>query len=168
MQGSTRYKRDKGATEIGQGRGFVGGAGDFAEHLRSEIMIAWVDEVCRTWGAHKKWIMHGKDGWPERSILGRLIEEGPGAGHESFSSTVPIKDAPEGYVLVSVALQRMAATHELGKAIEVINAHYVKNGKAVTKAPDIGVSVKQYWNLLHTGHAFIAGMVFSPSEDKAA
>lgn len=131
-------------------------------------MIAWVDEVCRTWGAHKKWIMYGVDGWPEKSILGRLIEEGPGAGHEDMRSRVPIKDPPDGYVLVSVALQRMAATHELGKAIEVINAHYTKNGKAITKAPELGVSVKQYWNLLHTGHAFIAGMTLAPENDKAA
>lgn len=130
-------------------------------------MIAWVDEVCRDWGAHKRWIMHGTGGWPEKSILGRLIEEGPGAGHETFGSRVPIKDPPEAYVLVSVALQRMAATHELGKPIEVIHAHYTKNGKASSKAPELGVSVKQYWNLLHTAHAFIAGMA-TPKEEEAA
>jgi hypothetical protein len=131
-------------------------------------MIPWVDEICRTWGAHKKWILYGEDGWPERSILGKLMEEGYGAGHEDMRSRVPIKDPPEGYVLVSVALQRMADTHVLGKSVEVIKAHYSQNGKAITKAPELGVSLKQYWNLLHTGHAFIAGMVFAPSEDKAA
>lgn len=120
-------------------------------------MIAWVDEDCRSWSAHFKWISRGEDGWPERSILGRLVEEGPGAGHIGYGSRVPIKDPPEAYTLVSVALQRMAATHELGKPIEVVKAHYLKPGHAKQKAPELGVSVKQYWNLLHTAHAFIAG-----------
>jgi hypothetical protein len=122
-------------------------------------MIAWVDEACRSWGSHYRWILKGEDGWPERSILGRLIDEGPGAGHVALGSRVPIKDPPEAYALVSVALQRMAATHELGKPIEVIHAHYLKPGYAKQKAPSLGVSVKQYWNLLHTAHAFIAGSV---------
>jgi hypothetical protein len=129
-------------------------------------MIPWVDETCQTWGRHKRWLITGEQGWPERSILGRLMEEGPGAGHEDMRSRVPIKDPPEDYVLVSVALQRMAATHELGKSIEVIHAHYTKNGKAGSKATDLGVSVKQYWNLLHTAHAFIAGMA-TPQEEVA-
>jgi hypothetical protein len=72
-------------------------------------------------------------------------------------STCPIKDPPEAYTLVSVALQRMAETHSLEKPIQVLQAHYVLNGKAKEKAPWIGVSLPQYWNHLHTAHAFIAG-----------
>jgi hypothetical protein len=131
-------------------------------------MIAWVDEACRSWGAHKRWVLSAPDqGWPERSILGRLIDEGPGAGHETFGSRVPVRDPPEPYVLVSVALQRMAATHELGMPIQVIEAHYLWDGRAKQKAPKLGVSVKQYWNMLHTAHAFIAGMAV-PRETDAA
>jgi hypothetical protein len=120
-------------------------------------MIPWVDEQCTAWGNHRRWMLHGVDGWPERSILGRLMEEGPGAGHESVLSHCPIKDPPESYTLVSVALQKMAETHELEKPIQVLQAHYVLNGRAKEKAPWVGVSLKQYWNLLHTAHAFIAG-----------
>lgn len=121
-------------------------------------MIAWVDDQCRTWGHHRRWILLTKDGgWPERSVLGRLIEEGPGAGHEDFRSRMPYREPPEAYTLVSVALQRMAATHELGKPLEVINAHYLLDGKAKQKAPWLGLSTAQYWSLLHTAHAFIAG-----------
>jgi hypothetical protein len=127
-------------------------------------MIQWVDEVCRTWGAHKRWLITGEQGWPERSILGRLIEEGPGAGHESFGGHCPIKDAPEGYTLVSVALQRMAATQGLEKPLKVIRAHYVLKGVAKEKAPWLGLSVRQYWNLLNNGQAYIAAFAPVPRE----
>lgn len=121
-------------------------------------MISWVDEECRTWGAHKRWLISGdSDGWPERSILGRLIAEGPGAGHESFTSRVPMKDPPVAYAAVSHALQLMALTHELEKPIQIVHAHYVDYGRAKQKAPLLGISLKQYWNMLHTAHAFIAG-----------
>lgn len=132
-------------------------------------MISWVDEACRSWGAHKRWVLSAPDqGWPERSILGRLIDEGPGAGHCEAGSRVPIKDAPEPYVLVSVALQRMAATHEMGKPIEVIHAHYLLPERAKQKAPRLGLTVRQYWNLLHAGHAFIAGVSAVTSGKEAA
>lgn len=132
-------------------------------------MIAWVDDYCRAWGAHKRWVLLAPDqGWPERSILGRLIEEGPGAGHGECTSRVPVKDPPEPYTLVSVALQRMAATHEMGKPIEVLHAHYLLPERAKQKAPALGVSVKQYWNLLHTAHAFIAGNISRSGEEEAA
>lgn len=121
-------------------------------------MIDWVDQKCRDWGAHKRWLIHGKEGWPERSILGRLIEEGPGAGHETFGSQCPIKDPPEEYTLVSVALQRMALAQGMEKPIQVMHVHYVAYGKAKEKAPKVGVSVKQYWNLLHAAHAFISAI----------
>lgn len=129
-------------------------------------MIAWVDEQCRAWGAHKRWVVSAPNqGWPERSVVGRLMDEGPGAGHESFGSRVPIKDPPEPYLLVSVALQRMAATHEMGKAIDVIHAHYlIPSERAKQKAPKLGMSVKQYWNLLHVAHAYIAGVAASGKE----
>ena len=131
-------------------------------------MITWVDAACRSWGAHQRWIITGEQGWPEQSILGRLIEEGPGAGHETFGSRCPIKDPPEAYRLVSVALQRMAETHELGKPLQVIKAHYVLKGNAKQKAPWVGVSLKQYWNLLNMGQAYIAAFAPVPRETDAA
>lgn len=121
-------------------------------------MIPWVDEQCKAWGAHKRWMLVAdSSGWPERSILGRLIEEGPGAGHIAAHSTCPITDPPEAYTLVSVALQAMAETHALEKPIQVLKAHYVLNGRAKIKAPWVGVSLRQYWDNLHIAHAFIVG-----------
>jgi hypothetical protein len=119
-------------------------------------MIAWVDEQCRSWGAHKRWLVYGEHGWPPRSILGKLIEEGPGAGESVFVARVPIHDDPPAYTAVNVALQKMAETHEMYTPWIVVHAHYVVGGKAKTKAPDIGVSLPQYWRLLHAAHAFIS------------
>lgn len=121
-------------------------------------MIDWVDQKCRDWGAHKRWLIHGKDGWPERSTIGRLMDEGPGAGHETFGSQVPIKDPPVAYTLVSIALQRMALTRGMERPIKVVHAHYADYGHAKIKASQLGVSLKQYWNLLHAAHAFISAI----------
>jgi len=119
-------------------------------------MITWVDEQCRAWGAHKRWLTWGMHGWPERSLLGKLVEEGPGAGSCSFVARVPIKDAPPNYTAINLALRKMADTHELEKPWLVIHAHYVFGGKASAKAPILRISVPQYWQQLHTAHAFIS------------
>lgn len=119
-------------------------------------MISWVDNDCRAWSAHYRWQMLGDDGWPERSILGRLIDEGPGAGHAPFGTRVLVKDPPDEYRFINLALQHMALTREMEKPRYAIHLHYLIRGRAKTKAPLMEVSVKQYWNLLHAGHAFIA------------
>jgi hypothetical protein len=120
-------------------------------------MIAWVDEQCRAWGAHRRWLMFGDaQGWAPRSILGKLIEEGPGAGDTSFVSRVPVQEDPPTYVAVSIALQKMKETRQMEMPVKIIHAHYLVKGKASSKAPDLSISVRQYWLHLHAAHAFIA------------
>lgn len=119
-------------------------------------MIQWVDTQCRSWGAHKLWLMYGNHGWAPLSLLGKLIKEGPGAGHGSFMQRIPIKDAPEPYTIVNLALTKMADTHEMERPWLVIHAHYLINGKAKQKAPELGMSVATYWSELQSGHAFIS------------
>lgn len=120
-------------------------------------MISWVDEQCRAWGAHKRWIVNGShNGWPPKAVLGRLIEEGPGAGERIFVARIPIHDDPLPYTLVSVALMRMAETHEMEDPYAVIWAHYFFGGHAKTKAPQLGLPLRTYWQHLHAGHAFIS------------
>lgn len=119
-------------------------------------MIAWVDEQCRSWGAHKRWLMFGSHGWPERSLLGKLVAEGPGAGQGSFVARIPIKDSPPSYTAINLALVKMADTHEMEKPWLVINAHYLFGGHAKAKAPILQMSVPQYWTQLHAAHAFIS------------
>jgi hypothetical protein len=119
-------------------------------------MINWVDEQCRDWGSHWRWLKFGSHGWPPRSVLGKLIDEGAGAGQGTFRPVPPIKDSPPAYTAVNHALLKMAATHEMGAEVTVIHIHYLFGGKARGKAADLGISVEKYWQLVQSGHAFIA------------
>lgn len=122
-------------------------------------MISWVDHECRSWAAHKRWLMFGSHGWPDKSVLGKLMVEGPGAGDNSFRARVPIHDDPQSYTDVNIALVKMAETHEMERPWLVIHAHYVCQGKAKQKAPVLKMSIQQYWQQLHAAHAFIAAVV---------
>jgi hypothetical protein len=123
-------------------------------------MIAWVDEQCRSWGAHKRWLEYGQSGYPPLSILGKLIEEGPGAGSGTFSGTVPVRDDPPSYRAVTLAMRKMADTHEMGTPWAVTHAHYFFAGFAKSKAPKLGLTLRQYWQHLHAAHAFISACDF--------
>lgn len=128
-------------------------------------MITWVDEECRAWAAHYRWLRYGSSGWPPRSLLGKLIEEGPGAGSGSFVARAPLKEDPPAYRNITLALRRMADTHEMEKPRDVVVAHYVYGGNAKSKAPLLRISLPQYWQQLHTAHAFICAC--APSDDAA-
>jgi hypothetical protein len=120
-------------------------------------MISWVDHECRTWAAHRRWMEFGEDGWPELTILGRLIVEGPGAGQGSYMARVPIKDPPAAYTSITHCLSRMADTHVMEVPKRVLELHYLFREKAKVKAPKLGISLPHYWRQLHAAHAFIVG-----------
>jgi hypothetical protein len=119
-------------------------------------MISSVDEQCRAWGRHKRWLTNGShNGWPPLSLLGRLIIEGPGAGERIFKPKVLISDDPLDYTLVAVALQKMADTHEMEAPLSVVWAHYYFAGVAKNKAPMMNLPLRTYWSHLHSAHSFI-------------
>ncbi len=119
-------------------------------------MINWVDDQCRAWGAHKRWLVYGDhNGYPPLSLLGRLILEGPGAGERNFRSRELVYDAPEAYVLVQCALSKMAATHQMAAPYAVVWAHYFFAGRAKSKAPMMDMPLRTYWQHIHAAHAFI-------------
>jgi hypothetical protein len=118
-------------------------------------MIPGVDQECLAWGRHKRWLTFGEHGWPERSLLGKLVVEGPGAGSGSFLPRVPIKDAPRDYAKINLAMRKMADSHVMEVPWLVVHAHYVFPGSAKTKAPILQISLPQYWQQLHAAHAFI-------------
>lgn len=131
-------------------------------------MIAWVDSHCRDWGAHKRWLEYGEHGWPPLTIIGRIMTEGAGAGQGSYRARIPIKDDPPNYTSVNIALQRMALTKGMYVPARVVEAHYVFGGKAKEKAPKLALSVRQYWQLLHAAHAFIAACDVPRDEEVCA
>lgn len=121
-------------------------------------MIDWVDALCKAWGAHKRRILADPTlGYPEKTTLGRMIEEGAGALSGQFGSRVLVKDAPPEYRAVAMALARMAATHRMERAHAVIEAHYAVVAPIRAKTDALGLTRHQYWRHLEAGQAFIAG-----------
>ncbi len=121
-------------------------------------MIDWVDTACREWAGPARALIFGKAfGWPPRTLLGRLVDEGP-TGASSVGFYQPMPEGFTGTALdVARAVRRMAETRQFEKPWVVIHAHYIFAGRARTKAQAIRITVPQYWRDLHTAHAFIAG-----------
>lgn len=120
-------------------------------------MIDWVDTACREWSGPARALFYGKAlGWPARSLLGRLVDEGP-TGASTVGFYQPMPEGFTGTALqVSIALRKMAETQRFEKPWIVVHAHYIFAGRASAKAAQIGISVPHYWRELHTAHAFIA------------
>ena len=125
-------------------------------------MIPWVHESCKAWARHKRWLDAQTElGWPARSVLGKLMDEGPSAGSSagSFGSCVPIGDPPKDYAGITFALQRMISRYALKRQAEIVQVHYLGIGDVKTKAAALEMSVSQYWDLLHSAHAYLAGFI---------
>lgn len=125
-------------------------------------MIPWVHESCKAWARHRRWLEAQTElGWPSRSMLGKLMDEGPGAGSSggTFGSSVPISDPPKDYAGISFALQRMISGYALRRQAEVVQVHYLGTGDVKTKAAALQMSVSQYWDFLHSAHAYFAGFL---------
>ena len=125
-------------------------------------MIPWVHESCKAWARHRRWMDAQTElGWPSRSMLGKLMDEGPGAGSSggTFGSSVPISDPPKDYAGISFALQRMISGYALRRQAEVVQVHYLGTGDVKTKAAALQMSVSQYWDFLHSAHAYFAGFL---------
>jgi hypothetical protein len=110
-------------------------------------MIDHIHHRCITWGRRIRQIYLGKDGWPSRSILGKLSEEGVlGA-----SATRLVQSYSE--VLTGEALETACAIKVLDEeSREVLFVHYVVIGKGKTKAYRLGISRDTYYERLHRAH----------------
>ena len=110
-------------------------------------MIDWVKHRAEVWGRQVRWVFLTKDGWPSRSALGKLIEEGvTGAGSTRF-----IQHYPE--VMMGEPLQ----THNIIKTLpvddkEMFFLHYVVKGMAKVKAAKMGLSKSRYYERLDRAH----------------
>lgn len=120
-------------------------------------MIDWVHDYCCEWGRAKRRLLSSEDGWPSRSMLGRLIEEGAVGAAQSGTVRNHYPEVLEGRALeVNTALRRMMETHQMELQCWVVFAHYVVKGHAKGKAVALDIKVDDYWKHLHAGHCFIA------------
>lgn len=116
-------------------------------------LIECVKEMCRVWGAQKRYKLTSKEqGWNGASTIEKFkqMQDGAGAGTQRVSQFMEesfIGDA----LLVHRALQGAPETINV-----IVFAHYVERGKAKQKAFTLGVSVAEYWRQLENAHYWIA------------
>lgn len=104
-------------------------------------MIDWIHAKCKVWGAQVRWVNSGKDGWPSRTTIGRMIEEGAlGASTGRFSQFLPEVLNPEA-LEINNAIKKLAETHR-----EILFIHYVVLGKGKVKAGHLGIEKSVYYD----------------------
>src|SRR6476646_5461059 len=119
-------------------------------------MINWVDLRCKAWGRQKYWLYCGGNGFPSRSMLGKMIEEGLiGAGCSQFVSSYP-EVLNEENLIVENAVKALA---EESRAI--VTVHYVIRMPARRKFHKLNISKNRYYEILDRAQIYIANSIES-------
>lgn len=114
-------------------------------------MIDWIREAARQWGAEMRWLYCGKDGWPPRTTLAKLIEEGNhGAAVSRFHQHFPECLSP-GALVTNNTIRRLARRHQ-----EMFWIHDVIRGRVKHKAKTMDISVRTYFAWLDEAHQLFA------------
>lgn len=121
-------------------------------------MIDYIHERCRSWGAQMRWVSMGKDGWPSRTMLARIITEGSlGASAGRF-----VQHFPE--VLNAEALEINNAVKTLKEPHrEILFVHYVVVGQGKAKARTIGIHIQTYYDRLDSSQGELARALYTIS-----
>jgi len=122
-------------------------------------MIDYINERCFAWGKQIRRVYLGHDGWPSKSILGRLQEEGLlGAASSRFVqhySECLMGEAVE----TGNAIKKLSEEHR-----EILFVHYVVIGKGKVKAHWLDLPVRTYYNRLDKAQTVLAGVLASFSQ----
>jgi hypothetical protein len=119
----------------------------------SSSLIDAVREMCKVWGAQKRYMLTSKaQGWDGQSLLMKFREmyDGAGSGTQRVSQFMEEAHIGEGLL---VARARCGAPLKVN---EVVFVHYVVPGKAKQKIPHMGISTAEYWRDLENAHYWIA------------
>lgn len=122
-------------------------------------MITWIHERCRSWGNQVRYIHMGKDGWPSRTTLARMIEEGAlGAATGRF-----VQHHPE--CLGQEELQLNNAIRRLSeKDREILFVIYVVRIKSKVVMANYSLSRTSYYDWVDEVHKRISASLNSISE----
>ena len=117
-------------------------------------MISWVHCALKDWGRAQWWLMFKGDGFPTRTMLGKLMEEGAhGASSSQYTREFPEVLMGENLV-VGNAVKTLS---EVPRAI--ISAHYVIRLPARTKYTRAGISREMYYDTISNAHIQIANAI---------
>ena len=118
-------------------------------------MIDYIHERCRSWGAQMRWVTMGQDGWPSRTILGKMIAEGSlGASAGRFVQHFPEVLAPDA-LEINNAIKTLRETHR-----EILFVHYVVVGQGKSKARTIGIHIQTYYDRLDSSQGELARALY--------
>lgn len=122
-------------------------------------MTAWVHAALEEWGRAQRWVACGIDGWPPKSTIGRLMEEGvTGAGIRRFVQHFP--EVLTGYPLI-VANAIKTLPEELRDAVfgrYVIQSK--KHGRpAKVVAACLGIAERTYYDRVSTAKDLLSGRI---------
>lgn len=117
-------------------------------------MIGWVDAICKEWGRAQYWLLFGKTGWPTRTVLGKLMEEGiVGAACSQF-----LVEYPE--VLTGDNLRTANAIKLLPEEPRsLVTIHYVIRMPAKQKCQRIPLPLRTYYAKLGDAHVRLANVI---------
>lgn len=125
-------------------------------------MIDWIHQRCRSWGSQVRWLYIGKDGWPSRTTLARMIEEGAlGAATGRFVQHHPECLAPE-------ELQLNNAIKRLGERDrEVLFVIYVVREKGKATMARYSLSRTAYYDWVDEVHKRVSSSLNYMSEQNS-
>lgn len=125
-------------------------------------MITWIHERCRSWGSQMRYIHIGKDGWPSRTTLARMIEEGAlGAATGRFVQHHPECLGPEELQLNN-AIRRLSE-----KDREILFVIYVARVKGKVVMAAYSLSRTAYYDWVDEVHKRVSSSLNSQSEQNS-
>jgi hypothetical protein len=115
-------------------------------------MIEWVHDRCRRWGDQYRYVYLGQSGWPPRTVMAKMIEEGIlGASSSRF-----VQHFPE--CLTGEELQLNCAIKYLGESDrELIVIRYVIREKPKLTCGRLYMSHAVYYGRIDRAHQRISG-----------
>lgn len=93
--------------------------------------------------------------WPERSVLGRLIEEGPGAGQAG---------RPAGYVHPDIAAVESAVVRLPPKEREVVREYYTRWAPPEVVARRVRMGRREFGRVLYRARVRVSGYLTALAE----
>lgn len=98
------------------------------------------------WG---KWCREHPGAWPKRTVMGRLIEEGPGSGSSGGIKPVAI---PERVMILDRVVAQMPRSPRA-----VVRNFYLKGGRDEDCAKRMRMAIRRFKRLLRSGRLAAAG-----------
>ena len=118
----------------------------------------WLEPMLAVWAGQVRGMWSGEDGWPPRTVLARIQEEGAGASHGSYSQRVFEVYHKEGLAI------RRAMEGMPYQARQALALHYLASGNAKEKAEVMQISKARYWSLIDAAYHYLAGHIGATTE----